>query len=214
MDKKSFTENEFTQFLDNRGHNLNEPLDIPLHCNLKIKPDDFFDFMEKEWMNSSVLPYEPRAILSKEANEQMRLANQFGYHTGNTIKRDWGKLDEHNETFKKLIGKENFELLDLDPDTCLVRLLCYLPGNIFPVHWDGFEGWAEKFDGWHLTPTRVSVMVSPWSWGHYLQVHDKMISNWIPGDTYIIPDKVLHCSGNGGVVPKVTLTITGLKEKE
>ena len=105
-------------------------------------------------------------------------------------------------------------MLDLDPDTCLVRLLCYLPGNIFPVHWDGFEGWAEKFDGWHLTPTRVSVMVSPWSWGHYLQVHDKMISNWIPGDTYIVPDKVLHCSGNGGVVPKVTLTITGLKEKE
>ena len=58
-----------------------------------------------KWLNELI-----DTKLSKEANEQMRLANQFGYHTGNTIKRDWGKLDEHNETFKKLIGKENFGL--------------------------------------------------------------------------------------------------------
>ena len=214
MDKKSFTENEFTQFIDNRGHDLSTHLDLEMHCNLKIKPDDFYDFIEAEWMSSAVLPYEPRPSLSKDANEQMRLANLFGYHTGNTIKRDWGKLEAHNEHFKKIIGDENFSLLGLNPSTCLVRLLCYMPGNIFPVHWDGFEGWAEKFDSWHLTPARMSVFVSPWSWGHYLQVHDNMISNWAPGDTYIIPDKVLHCSGNGGILPKVTLTITGLPVKE
>ena len=97
MDKKAFTENEFTQFIDSRGHDLNSHLDLEMHCNLKIKPDDFYDFIEAEWMSSAVLPYEPRPSLSKDANEQMRLANLFGYHTGNTIKRDWGKLEEHNE---------------------------------------------------------------------------------------------------------------------
>jgi hypothetical protein len=39
-----------------------------------------------------------------------------------------------------------------------------------------------------------------------------MITNWTPGDSYVIPTRVLHCSGNGGVVPKVTLTVTGLVE--
>ena len=48
-------------------------------------------------------------------------------------------------------------------------------------------------------------------WGHVLQVHDNMISNWKPGDTYVIPPKIFHASANFGIAPKYTLTITGVK---
>jgi hypothetical protein len=88
-------------------------------------------------------------------------------------------------------------------------LLCYNPGNILPVHKDGFEGWRKMFNKPDINPYRYSVMISPWDWGHYLQLHDQMITNWNPGDTWVVPHDVWHCSGNGGVMPKVTLTVTG-----
>ena len=87
-----------------------------------------------------------------------------------------------------------------------------MPGNIFPVHTDLFEGWRDKFNihDPDIMPTRFNVLLNKYSWGQYLQVHNTMITMWEPGDTYIIPKNVLHCSGNGGVVPKITLTVTGL----
>ena len=212
MNKELFTKNKFTNFLDDAGYDLSVPFELKKHCELNINPEDFFQFMEINWMDSYCLPYEPRAILDPTSNIQAEFANQLGYHSGNTLKRDWGKNNPaHDGVLKEIIGNDNFAKMGIDPATTLVRLLCYQPGNIFPLHWDGFEGWQQKFKIDKM-PTRYSVLVNPWSWGQYLQIHDNMITNWVPGDTYIIPKDVLHCSGNGGILPKVTLTITGLPE--
>jgi hypothetical protein len=86
----------------------------------------------------------------------------------------------------------------------------------FCVYWntcpdnDGFEGFKRLYgkDG----STRFFVAVSDWDWGHVLQVHDNIISNWQPGDTYIIPAGVCHASANFGIAPKYTLTITGVRQ--
>ena len=209
---ENFTSNEFTKYLDSYGYDINVPFDLKQHCKLDIDPTQWFEFMSDNWINCYCFPYEPRPNLDPVSNDQTTHANRIGYHTGNSIKRDWGKNEPlHDDVFKEFIGKDNFDRMGVDPDTTLVRLLCYQPGNVFPVHWDGFEGWNAKF-GIDKTPTRFSVLINPYSYGQYLQIHDKMITNWSPGDTYVIPEGVLHCSGKGGIVPKVTLTITGLME--
>ena len=59
------------------------------------------------------------------------------------------------------------------------------------------------------TPDRFFVAVTEWDWGHFLQVHDKMIYGWNPGDTWFIANDLWHLSGNAGFKPKLTLTITG-----
>lgn len=207
-----FEQNEYTDFLALQGHDIQSPLDVPLHCKLDIDLSQWYDFMQENWDNCFHVFYEPRPILTAASNREMELAQRVGYHSGNTVKRDWGKEPDIDALFKEFLGAENFRRMGIDPDTTLVRLLCYMPGNIFPVHTDLFEGWRDKFNihDPDVMPTRFSVLLNKYSWGQYLQVHNKMITMWEPGDTYIIPNNVLHCSGNGGVVPKITLTVTGL----
>ena len=211
MLKQEFTRNEFTDFLDARDYNISEHYDLEPKVKLDINPDDWFEFMEKNWYTGLTMHYEPRHNLDATSNEQTAMANRFGYHSGNTLKRDWGKNNpQHDELFKEMLGQDNFDRIGMDPKTSIVRLLCFTPGNILPVHWDGFEGWEAKFGIKGKTPMRYIGFISPWSWGHYLQVHDNFITNWEPGDMYKVPAGVLHNSGNGGIVPKVTLTFTGL----
>jgi|TARA_R100000030_G_scaffold22667_2_gene16296 hypothetical protein len=209
MEEDFFTQNNFTKMLDQYGYDINEHIEIKKHCQIDIDPNDFFKFMSKHWMDANTAPYKPNAHYSKITNEQLRLTQEVGYHNGNTLKRDWGKLEQHNSELKEIIGNNHLEKIGIDPKYTLVRLLCYEPGNVFPVHWDEYESWWKKFNI-DATPTRYSVLINPWSWGQYLQLHTTVITNWQPGDCYIIPNKVLHCSGNGGIVPKITLTITSL----
>ena len=88
-------------------------------------------------------------------------------------------------------------------------LLEYMPGHCLPLHYDGFEGFKKIYK--KDNSTRFFVAVSDWDWGHVLQVHNNIISNWNPGDTYIIPAGVCHASANFGIAPKYTLTVTGVR---
>lgn len=212
MLKEEFTRNTYTDFLDARDYDLNNHYELAPKVKLDINPNDWFEFMEKNWFTGLTMHYEPRHNLDVTSNEQVEVANRFGYHSGNTLKRDWGKNNpQHDEIFKEMLGRDNFDRIGMDPATSMVRLLCFTPGNILPVHWDGFEGWEAKYPGIKgKTPMRYIGFVSPWSYGQYLQVHDNFITNWEPGDLYKVPAGVLHNSGNGGIVPKVTITFTGL----
>lgn len=211
MIKREFTKNAFTDFLEERNYDLSNHYELTPKIQLDINPDEWFEFMEKNWYTGLTMHYEPRHVLDAASNQQTELANRFGYHSGNTLKRDWGKNNpKHNDLFKEMVGKNNFNLLGMDPKTTTVRLLCFTPGNILPVHWDGFEGWVDNTGISSKTPTRYIGFISPWNWGHYLQIHDNFITNWDVGDMYKVPSGVLHNSGNGGILPKVTLTFTGL----
>lgn len=211
MHKEEFVKNKFTEFIDDLGYDLNQPLTVEKECQLDINPMDFYDFMEKNWLDCYCLPYEPRPNLDYVSNQQAQLAKDLGYYAGNSLKRDWGKNNpKHDEIFKEILGQKNFDLIEMDPKTTLIRLLCFTPGNILPLHWDQFEGWTAKFGIKDKQPRRLLTMVNEWSWGQYVQIHDKFITNWKAGDTWGIPEKVLHCSGNGGIVPKITMTITGI----
>lgn len=207
MKKSDFTTNVFTDYLDSTGLNFDERIDIPLHARMEINSDKWFQFMSDNWHEG--YSYETSSRNDATTNQQIRLANAVGYNNANTLKRDWGKDENHRQIFKDFIGDENFKLIGIDPDTVLVRLLCYLPGTTLPLHWDNYEAWQKRFNT-SERPMRLSVLVNPYSWGQYLQIHNTMLSNWTPGDTYIIPPNVLHCSGNGGIVPKITLTLTGV----
>ena len=55
-------------------------------------------------------------------------------------------------------------------------------------------------------------MLEDWDWGHFLQVHDNIISHWTPGDVIEIPNEVFHLSANFGIETKLTLTVTGYRQ--
>jgi hypothetical protein len=200
----------FKKYLSDRNIDLKEHIQVDRLCTLDIDPKAFEDFANKNRQEATVKSYHPRPFLNSETNEQAINANWIGYNEHNTTETNWGLDPSHNRTLKDMVGRENFRRLGLDPEETLLRLLEYMPGQCLPLHYDGFEGFKRLYgkDG----STRFFVAVSDWDWGHGLQVHDNIISNWQPGDTYIIPAGVCHASANFGIAPKYTLTITGVRQ--
>lgn len=203
-----FDNQYFKKYLSDRDVDLAVHLDIQKHCKLNINPVDFTNFAEKHRDKAVVKSWHPRPFLSAMGNEQAINANWIGYGKHNTTESNWGLEPEHNRILKDIIGASNFDLLGIDKDKALVRLLEYLPGQCLPLHSDGLEGFKKLYG--EENPTRCFVAISEWDWGHVLQVHDNMIANWNPGDTYIIPQNVFHASANFGISPKYSLTITGV----
>jgi hypothetical protein len=200
----------FKKYLSDRNIDLKEHIQVDRLCTLDIDPKAFEDFANKNRQEATVKSYHPRPFLNSETNEQAINANWIGYNEHNTTETNWGLDPSHNRTLKDMVGRENFRRLGLDPEETLLRLLEYMPGQCLPLHYDGFEGFKRLYgkDG----STRFFVAISDWDWGHVLQVHDNIISNWQPGDTYIIPAGVCHASANFGIAPKYTLTITGVRQ--
>lgn len=193
--------------LDNGG-DLSHPLDVPLHCTIKINPIDFKNYALKNQNQVTKKYIRPRPFLNADSNLQATHVNWIGYNEQNSTEYNWGVRPEENEDLKKIVGLENFNILGIDPDIVSVRLLWYNPGHMLPIHYDGKEGFI-RLTG-RDPDVRFVVAVEDWDWGHFVQIHDKMLTNWKAGDTYIVPPKIFHLSGNAGIRPKLTLTITGV----
>lgn len=200
----------FKKYLADRDVDLDQHLEVEKHCTLEIDPCLFETFANTHRNEATVKSWHPRPFLSNMGNEQAINANWIGYNKYNTTESNWGLEDKHNKVLAEMVGRHNFEALNLDYEKVLVRLLEYMPGHSLPLHSDGLEGFKKLYG--EAQPTRFFVAVSEWDWGHVLQVHDNVIANWSPGDTYIIPPNVFHASANFGIAPKYTLTITGVKK--
>lgn len=199
----------FKKYLADRKVDLKQHLELDKLCTLEIDPAEFEAFANTHRKEATVKWYHPRPFLNNMTNDQAINANWIGYNEHNTTESNWGLDKEHNKQLKEMIGNHNFDALGIDPKKSLLRLLEYMPGHSLPLHCDGFEGFKRLYgDG---NATRFFVAISDWDWGHTLQVHDNMIANWQPGDTYIIPPGVFHASANFGISPKYTLTITGVR---
>lgn len=168
---------------------------------------------QKKW-------FHPRDFLPVETNKEMQLPLTVGRHQGNTMEYNWGIHGNTNNEIKELIGSVHLENAGFIPDTVLARLIVYMPGHGIPWHRDSLDGWSEKFcylnpdiNSGHCdigTVQRRLLMVSPWHWGHILQLNNTVISQWNSGDVFCIPLKEWHLSSNQGIVPKVTISLTGV----
>lgn len=204
-----FDNQYFKKYLKDKNIDLSEHLEISKHCRLELDPKTFENFVKENRDKAVVKSWHPRPFLSAMGNEQAINANWIGYNKHNTTETNWGLDPLHNEKLKDILGQNNFQKLGIDMDRSLVRLLEYLPGQCLPLHSDGLEGFKNLYK--QDNPKRFFVAVSDWDWGHVLQVHDNIISNWKAGDTYVIPANVFHASANFGIAPKYTLTITGIQ---
>lgn len=200
----------FTALLKEQSIDLSEPIDVPKLCTLDLDHKSIIDFAERTREKATRKWYHPRPFLDDHSNRQMINANWIGYNEHNTQETNWGLDPEHNKELNSLIGRDNFDLLGIDPDNVLVRLLEYKPGQMLPLHSDGMEGFRKIYG--KDNPRRFFVAVSDWDWGHVLQAHNNVISHWKTGDTWEIKPGVWHCSANFGITNKYTFTITGVSK--
>ena len=202
-----YNKNDYYQeYLDELKVNLDDEFDLIEH-SLDIDCQKFYDFADAFKDDALTKWYGPRPFYDFDSMRQAVFLNSLGYNEHNSFEYNWGIEPEHNNILKELVGKHNFDQLNVDYDTVGIRLLQYNPGNGIPLHTDSFNAYKTQNGSGNIT--RYFVAISPWDWGHFLQVHDKMIHHWKPGYTLEIPDGVFHLSANFGIAPKLTLTITG-----
>ena len=203
----------YQDFLDSIEVNLTIPYKLADKISLDIDYKRFVNYFVDAAEEYQIKDYKPRPFHPAADMLQAVCLKELGYCKENTTERNVGLNSIDNTTLKNMIGTDNFKLLGLDPKTCLVRMLEYNPGTGIPLHTDSFNAFKSKYgeDGRRIT--RYFVAVSPWDWGHLLQVHDNVITHWKAGDAYEIPEGIYHLSNNFGIAPKYTLTVTGFVDE-
>ena len=128
--------------------------------------------------------------------------------------RDWG-FNEHNTSSLQITDDEFPEIFEpykkfTGFGECTAVALKQYPGQFLPWHQDTYVGFRKKFNvSDDVEVTRYSLMLEDWHWGHYFLAGNSIFHQWKQGDFLELPIKMHHTTCNGGITPKLTMTITG-----
>ncbi len=123
----------------------------------------------------------------------------------------------NNGTYVPTLGPDS-TLQKIVDSFCLdnveARVHVQLPGQVWNVHIDKLFKW--------MNPTskpsdviRITVHLTDWEPGHFISYGNYMHSNWKIGDVYTFDwINVPHCTANAGLIPRMTLLITGLRTEK
>jgi len=169
-------------------------------------------------------------------------ALEQGFVARNTTIYTWGA--KFNEDIKELIGgREAFKKMEIDYDRALCDVVVSMPGQMRPLSYDNFEGWAEvnrdlnpqtftadefvadiKAGGsrYDLADKTVCdngkivkrlVNVSEWTALQLFELENARFPNWASGDVYNIPAGIWNCGFNASTHNLITIGITSVEEK-
>jgi len=128
--------------------------------------------------------------------------------------RDWG-YNEYNTSSLQITDEQFPEIFEpykkfAGFGECTVVALKQNPGQFLPWHHDTYVGFRKKFNvPDDVEVSRYSLFLEDWHWGHYFLCGNSVFHQWKQGDFVQMPLKMHHTTCNGGIVPKLSMTITG-----
>jgi len=128
--------------------------------------------------------------------------------------REWG-YNEHNTSILKISYEEYPEVFEpyvkfAGFGECAAVALKQKPGQFLPWHQDTYIRFRKEFNvPDDVKVTRYSLMLEDWHWGHYFLAGNSILHQWKQGDFIQMPLTMHHVTCNAGIVPKLTMTITG-----
>ena len=128
--------------------------------------------------------------------------------------RDWG-YNEYNTSSLQITDEQFPEIFEpykkfAGFGECTVVALKQNPGQFLPWHQDTYVGFRKKFNvPDDVEVSRYSLFLEDWHWGHYFLCGNSVFHQWKQGDFVQMPLKMHHTTCNGGIVPKLSMTITG-----
>lgn len=211
MKAREFTTNYLTEWIEANPQSMSNDVH---EIQMDINSSDWFNYIENNWSSekhgfkvtshfASFVDREKSEHESQLRYDKSVLFRKFmlnaGYTADSTKQHEFYQRGDCD--LFRLLGRDNFNKLNLDLDTCVFRILINMPGTFLPIHYD--------YVGIEKSQKRYSVMIAPYSIGHFLFVGHKMLYNWNVGTCYDIKFPHLHGSGNCGILAKISLTITG-----
>ena len=140
-------------------------------------------------------------------SDRIKAFNEWGYNENNTrsLQITDSEFPEIFEPYKKFAGFGE----------CKVVALKQYPGQFLPWHEDTYVGFKKEFNIPNdVKVTRYSLFLEDWDWGHYFAVGNNVIHQWKQGDFMELKSGMHHVTCNAGMIPKLTMTITGTVTEE
>lgn len=200
------TAREFTDFALAQGAHTPTPTTAP---TVFVDEDRITQYICNNADDAMVRYYEPRPYMSSAENYEMALPGTLGMGAGCSTEYSWGLKNNSAEATKQLIGEKAFAQLGVASNTAFVKLIVFMPGHGIPWHRDSFTGWKQVVGSAESALVRKVLMLTPWHWGHFLQVDNTAYTGWSAGTAYDILPGVWHLSHNHGTIPHVMASITG-----
>ena len=140
-------------------------------------------------------------------SDRIKAFNEWGYNENNTrsLQITDSEFPEIFEPYKKFAGFGD----------CKVVALKQYPGQFLPWHEDTYVGFRQEFNvPDDVQITRYSLFLEDWNWGHYFTAGNNVMHQWKQGDILQLKPRMHHATCNAGMVPKLTMTITGTITEE
>ena len=140
-------------------------------------------------------------------SDRIKAFNEWGFNEHNTksLQITDSEFPEIFEPYKKFAGFGN----------CKVVALKQYPGQFLPWHEDTYVGFKKEFNvSDDAQITRYSLFLEDWHWGHYFGGGNNIMHQWKQGDIIELKPKMHHITCNAGMIPKLTMTITGTVTEE
>lgn len=228
---------EYIQFATDAGATLDEEFELEYICNIGDVHQDILDFVKTHRHLGELLVVKSRPNHEYDTRLMSSIPKTVGYDERNTEYGNFGMIGNGNELIKEILGgPAAFEKMGIGYDRALCRLMVYKPGIVGPMHIDTMQAWRDrnKDINPHLVMTEESgylteeervansttdiglikrriVMVTPWSWGHFLQVKRTTLADWRSGDVWDSPPGIWHLAANCGIALRMTVTVTGVE---
>ena len=133
--------------------------------------------------------------------------------------KEWG-FNEHNTKSLQITDSEFPKIFEPYKkfagfgDSKVVALKQY-PGQFLPWHEDTYVGFRQEFNvPDDVKVTRYSIFLEDWHWGHYFGAGNNVMHQWKQGDIIELKPKTHHTTCNAGIIPKLTMTVTGTVTEE
>ena len=142
-----------------------------------------------------------------ELSERIVAFNEWGFNEHNTksLQITDSEFPEIFEPYKKFAGFGD----------CKVVALKQHPGQFLPWHEDTYVCFKKEFNIPNdVKVTRYSLFLKDWQWGHFFSAGNSIMHQWKQGDIIELKPKMHHTTCNAGMVPKLTMTITGTITEE
>jgi len=140
-------------------------------------------------------------------SDRIKAFNEWGYNENNTrsLQITDSEFPEIFEPYKKFAGFGD----------CKVVALKQYPGQFLPWHEDTYVGFRQEFNvPDDVQITRYSLFLENWNWGHYFTAGNNVMHQWKQGDILELKPRMHHATCNAGMIPKLTMTITGTITEE
>lgn len=142
-----------------------------------------------------------RKPLNLVEEEQWHTSGYRGMTFGGELYDGTNLIPSWVETVAKQIGLHN----------CGYAFYRMKTGNIIPTHVDHYSVYTRVFNTPIEQVSRAIVFLEDWQSGHYFEIENKALTNWVRGDWVLWSYKESHSAANIGIKDRYTLQITGIR---